>query len=115
MSDELTLEEKVKKCQADIVEINARVAKLQKYKKQRQVFIANYYLRPFKVGEKVLCTVALGSVPNERLCIIELCGMQIYARPYGNRGKLDRRHFPIAPVGDIDYSKYFKKVGGEIV
>lgn len=108
-------EDTVKQYLDDISRINERVAKLQTAKKKRQVFIANYYLSPFKVGETVLCTVPLGMIPNERKCVIELVGMTLYARPYGNRGKLDKRHFLIAPVQDTDYSKYFKKVGDESV
>ena len=91
-----------------VSEIDSQVFKLQEEKIKCQTEMAEIKIKPFKVGDEVLCEVSSGRTKKEQKCVIEVENGIIYVRPYKNYGELSNRHFNVPP--EVDYQKFFKKV-----
>ena len=104
----LTDEKRFLTLMARVSEIDAEVFKLQEEKIKCQTEMAEIKIKPFKVGDEVMCEVSAGRTKKVQKCVIEVEDGMIYVRPYKNDGELSNRHFNIPP--EVDYQKFFKKV-----
>lgn len=91
-----------------VSEIDAEVFKLQEEKIQCQTEMVEIKIKPFKVGDEVMCEVSAGRSKKVQKCVIEVEDGQLFVRPYKNDGELSNRHFYVSP--EVDYATFFKKV-----
>lgn len=91
-----------------VSEIDAEVFKLTEEKTKCQTEMAEIKIKPFKIGDEVLCEVSAGRSKKVQKCVIEIEDGLIYVRPYKNDGELSGRHFNVPP--EVDYQTFFKKV-----
>ena len=78
----LTDEKRFLTLMARVSEIDAEVFKLQEEKIKCQTEMAEIKIKPFKVGDEVMCEVSAGRTKKVQKCVIEVEDGMIYVRPY---------------------------------
>lgn len=104
----LTNEKRFLTLMARVSEIDAEVFKLQEEKIKCQTEMAEIKIKPFKVGDEVMCEVSAGRTKKVQKCVIEVEDGLLYVRPFKNDGSLSDRHFKKVSA-ETDYQTYFKK------
>lgn len=91
---------RLKELERQVSDVYIQIEELEKKKLAIRAEMANIRIKPFKVGDTVMCEVPNGRSKNKKLqkCVIEVGGVvgdTVYVRPIKENGELSGRHFAV--------------------